>query len=91
MGEPTKMAVSRGKCKIYPTEDLQFCMRIKVLVIPLAPGEEFEWLGGDTLRNVEVVCAERGLNRMLGMFDNAIKPPTPRPRKATCGEAGGDA
>lgn len=85
------MTVEQGKCGIYPTEELQFCTRVKVLVVPLTPDEDFKWLGGDTLRNVDLTCAERGLNRLLDMLDKATKPPTPRPRKASKRKAAGDA
>lgn len=83
MSEPEAMTMRRGKCQIYPKGDTDFCVRVKVLVVPLKPEEEFTWIGGETLRDGEVTCALRGLKRLLDMIDSAMKPPAKRPREAT--------
>lgn len=79
------MSVEQGTCEIYPSKQLQFCMRIKVLVVPLTPDEEFNWKGaGETLRDVDITCSERGLNRLLGKIDDGTKPP---PKRKTAADA----
>lgn len=95
MDKPTTMTVEQGTCEIYPEKQEQMCVRVKVLVIQLKPGNtpDAEWVAEEErLRDVELRCGLKGgLDRLLKGIDNATKPPTPRPRKATDGEAAGNA
>lgn len=95
MDKPTTMTVEQGKCTIYPEQQLQMCVRVKVLVMQLKPGAtpDAEWIAEEgRLRDVELRCGMKGgLDRLLRAIDNATKPPTPRPRKATDAKGAGGA
>lgn len=94
MDKPTMMTVERGECEIYPEQQEQLCVRVKVLVIQLKPGAtpDAEWIAEEKpLRKVDLRCGLKGgLDRLLRAIDNGTKPPTSRPRKATDREAAGN-
>lgn len=80
------MTVEQGKCDIYPEQQEQMCVRVKVLVTQLKPGAtpEADWVADEKpLRNEVVRCGLKGgLDRLLRAVDNGTSPPTPRTRKA---------
>lgn len=80
------MIVEQGTCQIYPEQQEQMCVQVRVLVIQLKPGDtpETEWVkDGEPLRKVDLRCGLKGgLDRLLRAVDNGTTPPTPRTRKA---------
>ena len=94
MDKPKTMTVEQGTCAIYPEQQEQRCVRVKVIVLQMKPGagDGDKWVAEDErLREIDLRCGLKGgLDRLLRAIDNGTKPPTPRPRKTTDGEAAGD-
>jgi hypothetical protein len=94
MDTPKTMTVEQGQCEIYPDRQTQMCVRVRVLVMQLKPGEppDEEWIAeGESLYKADLRCGNDGLTRLLKKIDDGTTPPTPRPRKATDGKAAGGA
>lgn len=86
MPEPKTMVVEQGQCQIYPEALDQMCVRVKVLVMQLKPGETADaaWVDdGDPVRAIDLHCGQAGLNRLLHKIDDGTKPPTPRQKRGT--------
>lgn len=79
----TTMTVEAKTCQIYPSAQMQLCVRIKVLVTPLKEGEDGTWLADDEpLRHLELNCCQRGLERLLQKIDDGTSPPKKRGAKS---------
>lgn len=82
--EPKTMTVVQGKCAIYPEKQERMCVRVKVLVMQLKPGDGpgGEWVAdGEPLHSTELRCGDAGLRRLLKKVDDGTKPPTPRQKR----------
>ena len=83
MNKPTMMTVEQGKCEIFPERQTQMCVRVRVLVMQLKPGEpEDDWVAdGELLCKADLRCGNDGLTRLLKKIADGTKPPTPRQKR----------